>query len=82
MLNPNTPLSEDCLYLNLWVPQHEVDEQLAIVVWIYGGGFYRGSSTLDFYNGAYLAASQHIIVASMQYRVGVFGFMFGGTSVY
>lgn len=82
MWNPNTDLSEDCLYLNLWVPANNLtraspeSERLAVMVWIYGGGYLSGSSTLDIYDGRYLAAEMNVIVASMQYRVGALGFYF------
>jgi len=67
--NPEEPRSEDCLYINAWIPNPgEMTEKKAIMVWIYGGGFYSGSSTLDIYDGRYLAASQNVIVVSMQYR--------------
>lgn len=49
---------------------------LAMLVWIYGGGFMSGSSTLDMYNAEILAAVGNVIVASMQYRVGAFGFLY------
>lgn len=49
---------------------------LAMLVWIYGGGFMSGSSTLDIYNADMLAAVGNVIVASMQYRVGAFGFLY------
>lgn len=49
---------------------------LAMLVWIYGGGFMSGSSTLDIYNAEILAAVGNVIVASMQYRVGAFGFLY------
>lgn len=81
MWNPKTALNEDCLYLNLWIPKRLSLERLAVLVWIHGGGFYYGSSTLDMYDGAYLAASQQVIVASLQYRVGAFGFLYTGTDV-
>lgn len=49
---------------------------MAMLVWIYGGGFMSGSSTLDIYNAEILAAVGNVIVASMQYRVGAFGFLY------
>lgn len=45
-------------------------------LWIYGGSFYMGTSTLSVYDGRFLAARQNIIVASMNYRVGPFGFIY------
>lgn len=47
-----------------------------MLVWIYGGGYMSGSSTLDIYNAEILAAVGNVIVASMQYRVGAFGFLY------
>lgn len=47
-----------------------------MLVWIYGGGFMSGSSTLDIYNADILASVGNVIVASMQYRVGAFGFLY------
>jgi carboxylesterase type B len=44
-------------------------------VWIYGGGFSSGSSTLDVYDGKYLASHGDVIVVSMQYRIGPLGFL-------
>jgi carboxylesterase type B len=44
-------------------------------VWIYGGGFSAGSSTLDIYDSKYLASRGDVIVVSMQYRVGPLGFL-------
>ena len=49
MWNANTPLSEDCLYLNVAVPKPH-PRNSAVLVWIYGGGFYSGTSTLDVYD--------------------------------
>ena len=46
MWNANTDMSEDCLYINVAVPRPH-PENSAVLVWIYGGGFYSGSSTLE-----------------------------------
>nr|AMZ80114.1 acetylcholinesterase 2 [Blattella nipponica] len=82
MWNPNTNVSEDCLYLNIWVPQrvrlrHSGERpKVPILVWIYGGGYMSGTSTLDVYDADIVVATSDIIVASMQYRVGSFGFLY------
>ncbi|CAF1331816.1 unnamed protein product [Adineta steineri] len=78
---PTTPLSEDCLYLNIWTPATTRQQQqpLAVMVWIYGGGFTSGSSTLEIYDGSILATTQNVIVASMEYRVESLGFLYLGT---
>jgi len=76
--NANTPLSEDCLYLNVWEPRTKSDGysyEKHVMVWIFGGGFFSGSSSLDIYDGRYLAAENDVIVVSMQYRVGALGFL-------
>ena len=82
MWNPNTPLSEDCLYLNIWVPsafRQPVAPRTEVLVWIYGGSFMSGTSTLEVYDGDILSVESNLIVASMQYRVGAFGFLHLGT---
>ncbi|KAL3280243.1 hypothetical protein HHI36_017738 [Cryptolaemus montrouzieri] len=87
MWNPNTNISEDCLYLNIWVPQrlrirHHADRppqerpKVPVLIWIYGGGYMSGTSTLDIYDADIIAATSDVIVASMQYRVGSFGFLY------
>ncbi|XP_060617023.2 cholinesterase-like [Anolis sagrei] len=72
--NPNRPLSEDCLFLNIWVPRTQPSVTIPILVWIHGGGFVAGTSSLDLYNGASLAVTENVIVASMNYRIGSLGF--------
>ncbi len=79
MWNPNTELSEDCLYLNVWVPNVlDPTHRLAVMVWIFGGGFWSGTSTLEVYDGKILASEENVIVVSMNYRVSIFGFLYLG----
>lgn len=78
--NYNTNISEDCLYLNIWAPNVTAGSKLTTLVWIYGGGYIYGSSTLDIYNAAYLAAFGNVIIASMNYRLGPFGFLYMGNN--
>ncbi|VDK86807.1 unnamed protein product [Dibothriocephalus latus] len=74
----NTQMSEDCLYLNVWKPAGKPTAKLPVMVWIFGGGFFSGTSTLDVYNGLQLAARENVIVVSMQYRLLAFGFLYLG----
>ena len=78
MWNPKTAMSEDCLYLNVVVPRPH-PRKAAVLVWIYGDGFWSGTSTLDVYGMKTLAAEENVILVSMQYRVGSLSFMFFGT---
>ncbi|HUI81257.1 MAG TPA: carboxylesterase family protein [Bryobacteraceae bacterium] len=66
--------NEDCLYLNVWTPAKSPNDRLAVMVWIYGGGFTAGGTSLATYNGANLA-KKGVVVVSVAYRVGAFGFM-------
>ena len=76
--NTNTPQSEDCLYLNVVVPRpHPRDA--AVIVWIYGGGFWSGTTTLDLYDMRVMAATQNIIMVGIQYRVASLAFLFFDT---
>lgn len=66
-------MSEDCLSLNVFVPSNiKPSEKIAVMVWIHGGGFVAGSS--GFTPGAVLASFNDVIVVSINYRLGVFGF--------
>ncbi len=67
------PLSEDCLYLNIWTPAKSAKERLPVMVWIHGGGFTRGFSGTSSYNGEVLARKGAVIV-TVNYRLGIFGF--------
>ena len=65
--------SEDCLYLNVWTPAKFANAKLPVMVWIYGGGFAAGSTSEPRQDGEMLA-KKGVVVVSMNYRLGVFGF--------
>lgn len=75
MWNPNTQISEDCLYLNVYAPKPR-PQNAAVMVWIFGGGFYSGSATLDVYDPRILVSEENVIYVSMQYRVASLGFLY------
>jgi para-nitrobenzyl esterase len=68
------PQSEDCLGLNVWTPAHSPAAKLPVMVWIYGGGFQIGATSQSAYDGEALAA-QGVVLVSINYRLGVFGFL-------
>lgn len=65
--------SEDCLTLNIWLPSNSAAKKLPVMVWIYGGGFVAGTTSEARQDGTKLA-QQGVVVVSMNYRLGVFGF--------
>ena len=68
------PTSEDCLFLNIWQPESAEVFDLPVMVWIHGGGNVGGWAYEPNYIGAELA-SEGVIVVSIGYRLGVFGFL-------
>lgn len=73
-LIPAEPISEDCLYLNVWTGAQSADERRPVLVWIYGGGFVSGGSAVPIYDGEAMA-KKGIVFVSINYRVGIFGFL-------
>jgi para-nitrobenzyl esterase len=65
--------SEDCLTLNVWAPAAPANRKLPVMVWFYGGGFNMGGSSEARQDGTNLAR-KGVIVVSMNYRLGIFGF--------
>ncbi len=72
-LIPKEPISEDCLYLNVWTGATSVKAKRPVIVWIYGGGFQSGGSAVPIYDGEAMA-KKGIVFVSINYRVGIFGF--------
>ncbi len=66
-------ISEDCLTLNVWTPAKDRGAKLPVMVWIFGGGFVTGGTSEPRQDGANLAKNG-VIVVTMNYRLGIFGF--------
>ena len=66
-------MSEDCLYLNVWTPAKSTGDNIPVLVWIYGGGFNGGATSVPTYSGEKLA-KKGVVLVSIAYRVGYIGF--------
>jgi len=74
--DPQMFQSEDCLSLNIWTPPHSTNlSSLPVLVWIYGGAFFAGSTRWPVYIGDYYANSTNVVMVSINYRIGALGFM-------
>ena len=71
---PLPPLSEDCLYLNIWTPESATaDSRLPVLFWIHGGAFLHGSGSEKEFDGEGFA-KKGVILVTINYRVNAFGF--------
>src|SRR5947209_4533227 len=69
------PMSEDCLSLNIWSPGAD-QEKRPVMVWIHGGAFTLGSASDPWYDGTSFAANHNIVVVTLNYRLGILGFVY------
>jgi para-nitrobenzyl esterase len=75
--------NEDCLYLNVWTPEPAPNKPLPVMFWIHGGGNQNGSTSdlvpivgqRVFYDGQSFAANHEVVFVSVNYRLGVFGYL-------
>jgi para-nitrobenzyl esterase len=74
MFGGKSEFSEDCLYLNVWTPAKDPSERLPVMVWIYGGAFVMGMTSIPVYDGTKLA-EKGVVLVSVAYRVGPLGFL-------
>ncbi len=68
------PMSEDCLYLNVWTAGRSARDRRPVMVWIHGGALTRGSGSTPTYDGEALA-KKGVVLVTINYRLGVFGFL-------
>lgn len=68
------PISEDCLYLNIWTAARSASERRPVFFWMHGGGLSAGSGSIPIYDGEALA-KKGIVFVNINYRLSVFGFL-------
>ena len=66
---------EDCLHLNIWTPKVSASARLPVMVWIHGGASVFGASHDPLYDGEKLANEKGVVIVSINYRLGIFGYM-------
>lgn len=69
--------SEDCLSLNIWSPAADGAKR-PVMVWIHGGAYVFGSGQSPWYDGTSFARSGDVVVVTINYRLGPFGFLYLG----
>ena len=69
------PESENCLNLNIWTPSAD-DEKRPVLFWIHGGAFIMGSGIDLMYDGSALANRGNVVVVTINYRLGAFGYLY------
>ncbi|UYV78930.1 BCHE [Cordylochernes scorpioides] len=72
------PMDEDCLYLNIWTPSSSSDDRKPVMFWIHGGAFLFGSGGY-IYDGSVLGALGDVVIVTINYRLGSFGFLVSET---
>ena len=70
---PHGPVSEDCLYLNVWTAANSANDKRPVLVYLPGGAFTGGSGDVPVYDGENLA-KKGLVVVTINYRLGIFGF--------
>ncbi|XP_050097903.1 juvenile hormone esterase-like [Anopheles aquasalis] len=73
--------SEDCLYLNVYRPKRDGSDLLPVMVYIHGGGYFYGSADPQLFGPERILATQRVLLVTIQYRLGVFGFLSTGDTV-
>jgi para-nitrobenzyl esterase len=73
-VDPDIPMDEDCLYLNVWTPACSGNEKLPVFVWYFGGALQFGNTAEMEFDGERIAR-RGVVVVTVNYRLNVFGFL-------
>lgn len=78
LVEDSDPVSEDCLYLNVFVPTKRNSSLLPVIVYLPGGGFSYGGISIGAMDTSELTARGNVITVTVGYRLGAFGFLYMG----
>lgn len=73
---PPDPVSEDCLYLNVWTPGLRDNAKRPVMVYIHGGGYNALSANDDLYDGVRLCQRGNVVVVTLNHRLNAFGYLY------
>jgi para-nitrobenzyl esterase len=73
---PARPMSEDCLFLNVWTRALGDGGKRPVMVWFHGGGFATGSGSSNGYDGVRLAKRGDVVVITVNHRLNIFGHLY------
>lgn len=79
--NPAVPLGddivmdEDCLSLNVWAPDADAAAPRPVMVWLHGGAYTFGASRQPLYDATSMVTNGDVVVVTLNYRLGAFGFL-------
>ena len=73
---PKLPLSEDCLYLNVWTPGIRDNKKRPVLFWLHGRGFAEGAGSEGWYDGTKLAQKGDVVVVTINHRLNIFGYLY------
>lgn len=74
-LGTDATQDEDCLFLNVWRPAAAASRARPVMVWLHGGAYTFGSSSQPLYDGTSLVTHGEVILVTVNYRIGAFGFL-------
>jgi para-nitrobenzyl esterase len=73
---PPAPVSEDCLWLNVWTPGMRDGGKRPVMVWFHGGGYAAGSANSSASDGVRLCHRGNVVVVSVNHRLNIFGYLY------
>ena len=74
--DPGGPVSEDCLYLNVWTPAIRDGKKRPVMVYIHGGGYVAHAANFKIYDGVNLCRRGDVVVVTLNHRLNVFGYLY------